>query len=170
MHMTITTFLATYGALLASVGLGWNLLRDLRDSVNIKLDVSLKKLAQAADGRPYAVALELPTENTSPEVFIHFNIVNVGRRRARIVGLGGNYRLPEKGNKNFLVIPHNLPVLLEEGQDTYEMFKDFGLVSDNVKRLFVWDTTGRYWYVGWWNLRKVREEAKKYVQNTGEHS
>jgi hypothetical protein len=161
--MTATTLLAFYGALLSTVALVWNFLRDLRDNPRVKVRISLKPVAYDSARRPYAVALDLPIEGASEQVFLYFNIVNVGRRKVILTGMGGDQR---SGHKHFLIpkpVVLTSPVTLEEGQEISELSPDLSLVGNNTRRLYIWDTAGRHWKVGWTNLRKVRKQVKKHT-------
>jgi hypothetical protein len=63
--MSLTTILAFYAAIVSSICLAWNLYRELHDRARVKISVSLMRLATGADGRQFAVAPHLPTENAS---------------------------------------------------------------------------------------------------------
>ena len=148
---------------MSTIALVWNFMRDLRDNPRVKIEISLKRVAHDGHGRPYAVGLELEVEGASEQVFVHFNIVNVGRRKVTLTGMGGDYY---KGKKHFVIpTPYmlRLPLTLEEGQEAFEINPNLDLLGDNTKSLFFWNTTGKYWRVSWWNLRKVRKEAKNYT-------
>ena len=160
--MSLTAFLATYGALLSSVALGWNLYRDLRDRASVKVRLSLKRIATSTDGRQYAVAPDLNVADTTEQVFVYLSITNVGRRPVKLVGMGGTYKRPVNGKSSFQVAAVNVPKLLSEGEDTFEFNPDFVLVSENVKSLYMYDTTHKEWKVGRRNLRLVKEQAKQY--------
>jgi hypothetical protein len=51
----LTKFLATYGALLASIGFGWNLYRDLRDRARLKVSASICRLTVDEQGNWVAI-------------------------------------------------------------------------------------------------------------------
>ena len=42
---SLTEFLAAYGALLASIGFGWNLYRDLLDRARLQVSVNVRRIA-----------------------------------------------------------------------------------------------------------------------------
>jgi len=76
--------------------------------------------------------------------------------------MGGTYKRPVNGKSSFQVAAVNVPKLLSEGEDTFEFNPDFVLVSENVKSLYMYDTTHKEWKVGRRNLRLVKEQAKQY--------
>jgi len=159
---SLTKFLAAYGAILSSIGLGWTLYRDLRDRAQLQIDVRVRRIVQSEDGKWYAVNHDLNVADASQQLFVIMSAVNVGRRPVVWEGWGGNYKEPFKGKSNFAIIPRNLPRMLHEGETHSELTMledDLRPAADNVKRLFLWDTTGKKWKLSWRKMRALRKEA-----------
>jgi hypothetical protein len=158
----LTPLLAIWGAFLSSVALGWNLYRDLRDRSKLQISVRVRRIVQSTDGKWYAVNHDLPVADASEQLFVIMSAVNTGRRPVVWEGWGGNYHNPVNGKTAFAIIPQNLPRRLEEGETHSELTKledDLRPAAKNVKRLFLWDTTGKRWKLSWWKLRALRKEA-----------
>jgi hypothetical protein len=132
MHFNLTTFLATWGALLSTFGLGWNLYRDLLDKARLKVSAHMRRLVQSADGRWYSVALNLPVEGASAQVFVVVDVINAGRRPVQWTGWGGKHYKPESGKDSFAIIPMGLPKMLNEGETHSEFTGEINPVLDNV--------------------------------------
>jgi hypothetical protein len=158
----LTPLLAIWGAFLSSVALGWNLYRDLRDRSRVEVTVRVRRIVQSTDGKWYAVNHDLPVADASEQLFVIMSAVNTGRRPVVWEGWGGKYRKPVNGKTSFAIIPQNLPRRLEEGESHSELTKledDLRPAAENVKRIFMWDTTGKRWKLSWWKLRSLRKEA-----------
>jgi len=165
--MSLTTFLAIYAAVLSSIGLGWNLYRELYDRTRVKVSVSLMRLMTGTDGRQFAVAPDVPVKDASAGVHVVFKMTNVGRRPVLLQGWGGEWKVPENGKDKFVVISQGLPRMLK-GHETHQEFTpDLSVVGQNIKTLFVWDAAGNNWHISRKELREAVEQARKYA-NTPE--
>lgn len=52
------------------------------------------------------------------------------------------------------------------GPESHQEFTpDLSVVGSNIKALFVWDTSGKNWYVPDSELRKIVAQAGKYVSD-----
>ena len=161
--MSLTTGLAIYAAIVSSIGLGWNLYRELHDRARVKISLSLMRIATGTDGRQFAVAPHLPTEITSANLHAVVRMTNVGRRPVLLQGWGGEWKIPEKGKDKFVVISQGLPRTLKGHESHHEFTPDLSVVSPNIKALFVWDSSGKNWYVSNKELRETVEQARKHV-------
>jgi hypothetical protein len=159
----LTQFLATWGALLSTFGLGWTFYRDLHDRASLKITAHVRRLVQSPDGKWYAFKPDMPVEGASEQLFVVVDVTNVGRRPVKWTGWGGKYHKPVNGKDSFLAIPIALPQMLDEGASHSEFSTDIVTpTSENVKRLFVYDATGKDWYLPRRALRKLKQEARKY--------
>jgi hypothetical protein len=159
----LTRFLAAYGALLASVGFGWNLYGDLRDRARLKVSAQVRRIGRGADGKYFAIAPDLPVENASEQLFVIMTAVNVGRRPVQWQGWGGTYRKPVNGKTGFTIIGRDLPKMLDEGESHAEftaLETDLRPANDNIKRLCLWDPSGRKWKLSWRQLTALKAEAR----------
>lgn len=162
LYLGLTDALAAYGAILASVGFGWNLYRDLLDRPRLKLSAHVRRLVQMQGGQWYAVMPDMPVEGASEKLFVVISVTNIGRRPVQLMGWGGSYGKPVKGRKYFTVIPHALPRMLAEGQSHDEYTDELRPADENVKRLLIRDATGENWYLSWRAMNKLKEESRNF--------
>jgi hypothetical protein len=161
--MSLTTILAIYAAILSSIAIGWNLYRELHDRARVKISISLMRLATGTDGRQFAVAPHLPMEHASADVHVVVKMTNAGRRPVLLQGWGGEFKIPENGKDKFVVISQGLPRMLKGHESHQEFTPDLSVVSPNIKVLFVWDSSGKNWYVSDQELQKTVEQAGQHV-------
>jgi hypothetical protein len=161
--MSLTTVLAIYAAIVSSIGVGWNVYRELHDRSRVKISVSLMRISTGADGRQFTVAPHLPIESASAAVHVVVKITNVGRRPVLLQGWGGEWKIPENGKDKFVVISQGLPRMLKGHESHQEFTPDLSVVSPNIKALFVWDSSGKNYYVSNKKLRETVEQARQLV-------
>jgi hypothetical protein len=117
---SLTEFLAAYGALLASVGFGWNLYRDLLDRAKLQVSVNVRRIGRGADGKFFAVKPDLRVERASEQLYVVMSVVNVGRRPVLWQGWGGKYHKPVDGSNALFIVGRDLPKMLQEGESHSE--------------------------------------------------
>jgi len=159
----LTKFLAAWGALLATFGLGWTLYRDLLDRARLQISARVRRIGVSTDGKYYAVAPHLKVE-ASEKLFVVMNVVNVGRRPVMWVGWGGKYHRREAEGSAFFIVGQNLPKMLQEGESHSELTEleaNLKPASENVRRLYVWDPSGREWALSRKQLRQLKKEARE---------
>jgi hypothetical protein len=163
--LTITGLLALYGAILSSVGLGWNLYRDLHDRAKLKLVAHLRRIAQSAVGpQHYAISPDLPIAGRSEAVYVFLDVTNVGRRPVKWIGWGGKYKVrPASGKESFVVIAVALPKMLAEGESHSEFTDGLHKEIENVKKIFLWDASGKNWNLSRRELNKLKAEVRKHM-------
>jgi hypothetical protein len=171
----ITGFLAVYGAILSSIGFGWNLYRDLLDRPKLKISANVRRLARGVDGKGFAVKPDLQVQGASVDLFVVMSVVNVGRRPVQWEGWGGKYFKPVHDRDGFVVIGRDLPKMLKEGETHAEfslLEDDLRPANDNVKSLMVWDSYGKNWKLSKRELKKLRAEARaaRSSANTGQNT
>lgn len=154
--------------MLSSVGLGWNLYRALQNKARLKIDMHIRRIVWSPDGRWYQVLPDLPVVGASKTFFLVVNVTNVGRRPVKWIGWGGEYHKRHKDKTNFVIQPTQIPIMLPQGDTFSEMTSDLTAISDDVKGMFIWDATGKYWYLSRRALRKLKEERRKFAVQPGE--
>ncbi len=157
-----TTALAIYGAVVATITFGWNLFRDLRDRGKLKISASVRRIVGGPTGARYSIKHDFPAEGASEGLYIVMTVANIGRRPMRWEGWGGLYKTPYRGKDAFLCIPRHLPKILaekENHQEYTELEPEFD--PGNIKKLYIWDGVDGEWKLSWWQLRKLRIEAKE---------
>jgi hypothetical protein len=160
--ITLTGLLASYGAILSSIGLGWNLYRDLRDRARVKVKMHIRRLVRGPDGKVYQVTPDMPVEGATAQLFLVADVTNVGRRPVKWMGWGGKWHTPRNGKDTFVIVPTHLPIMLAEGDSSSEMTTELEGASGDVKRLFVYDSTGKNWYLSRRALKQLKKECRKF--------
>lgn len=157
--MSLTTILAAYAAILSTIGIGWHFYRELSDRTRVKISVSLVRLTPGSDGRQFSL---FPAgENAGADADVLIKITNAGRRPVTLQGWGGEWKTPENGRAKFTVISQGLPRILNGHESHREFTPDLSVVSPNIKSLFIWDSSGKNWYVPPKELRDVVEQAQQ---------
>jgi len=167
---TLTTFLATWGAILSSVTLGWNLLRDLRDKAKLNISANVRAIITRIDGARLAVKPELLDDEDDSTLHVVISFANVGRRPLRLKSFGGLYLQPVNGKRGFVISARDLPITLAEAE-AHDEYTDFvpPFTNDNLKELFVTDSFGREWKLSGKQLRQFRSDCKQYASRLNEH-
>lgn len=167
---TLTTFLATWGAILSSVTFGWNLLRDLRDKAKLTISANVRAIITRIDGAQLAVKPELLGDDEYSILHVVISFANVGRRPLRLKSLGGLYKEPVNGKRGFVVSARDLPKTLAEAE-AHDEYTDFvpPFTNDNLKELYVSDSFGREWKLSGRQLRQLRKDCKQYASMLNEH-
>lgn len=147
----LTTFLAVWGALVSTVALTWNVIRDFRDKGALKFDAMIGKIYPDHTDRDYLV----------------INITNIGRRPVLVKGLGAmkNKKVPTP--RGLLLAPRGLPKMLKEGEYHMEFTHDFRFLADEIDKIYVWDSTGREWRLPSKVLKKLKAEATEFLRRPG---
>jgi hypothetical protein len=142
---SITLVLAIWGAVVSTVAVLWNI---ARDALN-KPKVTLKGMIAHTPGsgslpRPVVLAVE---------------ITNVGKQAVVIKGLASdNGKNGTKGG--VLMNPRRLPCRLEAKDSAIEELS-FTFLHPGVTRLYVWDSTGKHWYLPKKRLEELIKQAKE---------
>ena len=70
------------------------------------------------------------------------------------------------GGGAFIIQPVALPTMLKDGDSCSEFTDDLKAASANVKELFIYDSTGKNWYLSRRALKKLKEECHMFQQAT----
>ena len=162
MTATLTEILAVWGAFLSSVTLGWNLFRDSHDRARLKVEANIRRIVRSTDGRWYAANPGLPIVGASEQLYVVMNVTNIGRRPIQWQGWGGKHVTPVNGKDSFAIIPTQLPKMLGEGETHSDLTDTLIPETDNIRKLFAWDPTGKYWHVSRHCLKRLRADSRKY--------
>lgn len=129
MESDITTYIAIYGAILSSLAIIWNIIKDINDKVKVKVTAN--------------IGFETGISNTPREIYI-FEAVNIGKRPVTLTNAG--IRVENKSNVQFIQ-NNNLPKKLKEGE-TVSFFRYANEFYDEIKdhkAKYLWfrDTQGK---------------------------
>lgn len=161
----LTEVLAAYGAILSSIGFGWNLYRDLLDRAKLQVSASVRRIVRGADGKYFTAKPDLNIAGATEQLFVVMDVVNIGRRPVLWQGWGGKYHKREDGKTGFSIIGRDLPKMLHEGETHSEFTQleaNLKPAHDNVKSLFMWDPSGKNWKLPRRELKKLKKEAIEF--------
>jgi hypothetical protein len=168
MKLETTRLLAIYGAVVSSFAVLWNVYRDLNNRARIKLVAKIGYMEQDKFGQLLFISDSwLRDRDIRPDVMpiLKITITNIGRRPATVVGWGA---ILKRGESTPLleVAPYRLPIQLEEGNSTQQSTHDLTILNDRTRKIFVRDSTGKYWYLTRKLMRAVRSEYKAYLERS----
>lgn len=159
MKFNLTQTLAIWGAVLSSITLVWNLLRDRRDRANVKLTAMLEQTQQDSYGQSLVVEKGTASGNVGTRVVL--TITNTGQRPVIIVGWGS--KNASNAEARFRHVDERKGDALTEGEYhreiTYEL--KASLLDGSVRSIFARDSTGKNWYLPRKEFRALRAEAHK---------
>jgi hypothetical protein len=150
MNFDATTFLAIWGAILATFTLGWNIYRDFSEKGRLKVDCYIGKHFNE-------------TEGISKQDLLVWSITNIGNRPVVILNVGGAFT-----DSDFLLTTlHNqMPYKLNPGEYILEYSSDLSILTKNIKELFVVDTIGKKYKAPKKRLKQAIISAKKKNKNS----
>ncbi len=139
--LTLTTFLAVWGAFLSSVAVGWNLYRDLLQKGRLKVSCYIGKLIGVSSG-------------IDPNDYLVYNITNVGKEPVLLTHIGGHLK-----KTHFLLTPHRpLPHMLKPGEYILEYAHDLSVLDQDLKALVAIDSLGRKWKAPKIQVKKLKKD------------
>jgi len=148
----VTKFLAIWGAIVSSIAITWNVLRDIRDKGRLKIDAMIGKMVPDHTDRDYLV----------------ITITNIGCRPVLVKGWGGMKKKSTKGARGLFIVPRDLPRMLKEGEYHIEFTEDLSILSPELEKIYVWDSTGKEWRVTRKNLKRLFKDVEKVTSpNSG---
>jgi len=151
--MNVTEFLAIWGAILSSVAIAWNVFRDVNDRGKLKIDAMIGKMVPDHTDKEYLVV----------------TITNIGRRPVLVKSWGGMEKKKKdaKNARGIFIVPQGLPRMLKEGEYHTEFTDDLTILSPELEKICVWDSTGKHWKVSRKNLKRLFKGVKERDLKTG---
>ncbi len=161
--MSLDGILGVIGAVTGTIAIGWNFVRDLKDSGKLRIDAIVGKLHPNPTGKNYLAV----------------TITNVGRRPVLVKGMftlrkGSWHRdfLKFRVVKYRSVFPYSVlvlkqgPKMLKEGEEQTELFEDFSFVDEKLAAIGAIDSGGREWKLKGKRLRFVVREALREAKES----
>ena len=162
--MTAEGFLAVWGAVTATFAVGWNLVRDLKDSGKLRIDAMIGKKHPDPSGQRHLV----------------ITVTNVGRRPVLVKGLLTLQKQPwyqsffryrvvtyRSMAPNGLLLLRNGPKMLKEGEFLTEVFQDFSFIDGRLAAIAAVDSGGREWRLKGKRLRYLINDALNKREEAG---
>ena len=142
--MTATTWVAVYGAIVATLSLGWHIYRHLSDKGRLTVNCSVKQLLLGREPDPCAHVLV-------------WKVVNVGRKPVWLGSFGGGF----KDGDNFWLESHGtLPRELKPGESHSEYLDSLEKLAGELDTLWVDDATDRRYRARHSQVRQVNEDLR----------
>jgi len=140
---------AWWGAVVATVALGWNVLRAVRSKGRLKLEATF----QADDMDPQ-----------SPPVFA-IQVTNVGSKPILVQGIAIERK---KGSApGHLFFPCQIPKMLARGHYFLQTLDRTGWLPTAIKKLYAWDSTGRHWCMARREMRRLLKQHHRLLHENG---
>jgi hypothetical protein len=134
----MTTFLAIWGAVVATIAIVWNIRRDLVDRGKLKVVCYIGQIVGSGVG---------PTDPTRRLVY---NVTNIGRRSVIVTHIGGKLT----ADTNFMVPNAKVPRTLQPGE-YFNEYCDLSVLHDKPQELWALDSLGKYWKIPRKQLRNL---------------
>jgi len=146
--MTLTDITALTGLLIAIAALLWNIIRDISDRGNLKIDGMIGKIVPSSTNKN----------------FFFLTISNIGRRPVMVKCAYGKFNKPDKdGKRLFVIVPENLPKMLKEGEYIIENYA-LDSLNPNTKYIYIVDSCGRKYYLSRKRLKQlIKENAEQKI-------
>ena len=163
---SLTSLMAIYGALLSSLTFGWTLYRNVRDKAKVLLSCTVVRKTIKADGGLTFATPTVSFAGTGRQLYLYFEVVNIGRRPMLWKGIGGDYTQPtSSGGTRFVASTRELPKLLQEQESHAEHISlEDEFVRGNVKNVRIWDGGGNQWKLSRKQMRNLLREAQNYSE------
>lgn len=140
--MDLTGFLAVWGAILSTIALIWNFIRDSGDRGQLKIDAMIGKMHPDHTDRDYLV----------------ITLTNVGKRPLLLKGWGAMKRKGTRAPRGLLIVPEGLPRMLKESEYHIEWTPELKILDEDTERIYAWDSSGKEWALTRNQMKRLRRE------------
>lgn len=137
---TITTILATWGAVVSSFAVGWQFYRDITQRGRLRVSCYIGKLVGGPGG-------------IDPNDYLVYNVTNVGKEPVMLTHIGG-----EMKQHHFIVNTDRLPLMLQPGEYILEYKDELSVLGADLKRLTAIDSVGRVWKAPRRQVKKLKAD------------
>ena len=138
MQLTLELFLGIWGSVLATIAIGWNLIRAYRKRTRVTVSCSIRHIVE-------------PGVGVTATNQLYWHMVNAGAKDVFITHVCG--KMKEKP-KEFLV-PDFTPQRLKSGDYSQHIASEYPNPND-IACLYVSDSLGRKWKAPRRNLKEIR--------------
>jgi hypothetical protein len=120
---------AWWGAIVATIALGWNILRDVRSKGHLKVQA----VYQADNMKPH-----LPPVLT-------VRVTNIGSKPVLVQGIAIQRKTGSEPTHHFF--PCQIPKMLAPGDFFLQVLDRAGWLPLATETLYAWDSSGKHWYM-----------------------
>jgi hypothetical protein len=141
---------AWWGAIIGTVALGWNILRNFRPKGRVKVE----GIYQVADKSP----LLRP-------VFA-VRVTNIGSRPILFQGIAIQLKKGSKPSHHFF--PCESPMMLARGMFFLQVIDRTGWLPTGAEKLYAWDSGGEHWYLARKDFRRLIDQHRRFIADESE--
>ena len=134
--MTKTELIASYAAIISTLGIIWNFYLYCIDRGRLQVDAS------------FGLRMALPSGEKEQCLFV--SITNFGRRPIMASIVVGAWKQARENGDHFTFIPNDLPKLIKPGESHTEIYEKHvwcDILTSDLKAIWVRDAVGKHWCV-----------------------
>ena len=134
---------AWWGAIAATIALGWNILRAIGSKGNLKVQAMYR--ADSGDSHlPPALTVQ---------------VTNVGSKPILVQGIAIQRKKGSEPSHHFF--PCEIPKMLARGEFFMQVLDRAGWLPTATEKLYAWDSTGKHWYVARREFRRLLNQHRR---------
>jgi hypothetical protein len=139
---------AWWGAIVATIALGWNILRAVRSKGHLKV--------QAIYG----------ADSTRPDFppVLSVRVTNVGSKAVLVQGVAIQRKKGSAPSHHFF--PCEVPKMLAPGEFFLQVLDRTGWLPVATKSFYAWDSSGRQWRMTRREFRRLIDQHRRFSPNT----
>ena len=139
---------AWWGAVVATIALGWNILREIRSKGHLKVQAMYQ-----ADN----IGSQLPPVLT-------VRVTNVGSKPVLVQGIAIQRKKGSTPSHHFF--PCQIPKMLARGEFFLQVVDRTGWLPLATEKLYAWDSSGRHWHMAGKEFRRLLDQHHRLSHNT----
>ena len=139
---------AWWGAIVATIALSWNILRDVHFKGHLKVQAMFR-----ADDRNR----QLPPALT-------VSVTNVGSKPVLVQGIAIQRKKGSTPSHHFF--PCEIPKMLAPGEFFWQVLDQTGWLPTDTQALYAWDSSGTRWRVARKEFRRLLDQHRRLLPNT----
>jgi hypothetical protein len=139
---------AWWGAIVATIALVWNILRELRSKGHLKVQA----MYHVENMTPY-----------SPHV-LTVRVTNIGSKPVLIQGIAIQRKKGSVPSHHFF--PCQIPKMLASGEFFVQVLDRTGWLPHAAEELYAWDSSGRHWRMARKEFRRLLEQHRRFSYPT----
>jgi hypothetical protein len=136
---------AWWGAIVATIALGWHILREVRWKAHLKVQAMYQ------------------TDNMDPHLppMLTVRVTNVGSTPVLVQGIAIQRKKGSAPSHHFF--PCQIPKMLVRGEFFLQVLDRTGWLPLATEKLYAWDSSGRHWYMAKKELRCLLDQHRSIV-------
>ena len=136
---------AWWGAIAGTLALGWDILRQVQSKGRLDVEV----IYQVDRANPFL-----------PPVFA-VRVTNAGSKPVLVQGIAIQQKKRCVPSHHFF--PCEVPVMLARGKHFVQVIDRTGWLPTGAKKLYVWDSSGKHWYLGRKKFRWLVHQHRRFI-------